>query len=395
MFNILKKYRSLKILILAISIFFVVGCSISSEEQPTTEMVATTTEAVEDDTVKDDAVKGEAATNTDPVQETKEEAAVNTESSAEKKRTGWYWEDGERYYAFESGNMAQGPTKLEGRYFIFDLEGRLVEEDTIQEALGNVPVNMETASGDFNSAGGGNDYDDHTIYGLGGYEVTDSDREMLQAAIDELEEYYTVGFMMINLYTGEGVAYNPDADYYSASAIKGPYVASLVSAKPELKDSMKNTLSEIVMYSENEEYSNLRRTQGGVCLSDWYAASGIDSSAFTNYNYPRVSARILAKLWVHNYYFFNTDENGMAIRDWYVDPINSAIDFSIGNSSTRIESKAGWICEDKYIASNDAGIIYPSKGAPYIISICSDVPSNLERLEPLCRILRNIYEETN
>lgn len=366
---------------LAVSIFFIDGCSSSDIFGGTTEEV---TEATTEATT-------EAVTET-PTDATTE--ATTEEATTEEIPDGWVREGGTSYYYIE-GEPAEGPLLVNGNYYIFDEQGRVVEEETLQEALGDVPVNKETATGDFNAAGGGNDYDDTTIYGLGGYEVTDDDREMLQAAIDEIEKSYSVGFMMINLYTGEGVAYNPDADYYSASAIKGPYVASLVAAKPELKDSMSNTLSEIVMYSENEEYSNLRRSQGGVCLSDWYAASGIDSSAFTNYNYPRVSARILAKLWVHNYYFFNTDENGMAIRDWYVDPINSAIDFSVGNISTRVESKAGWICEDKYIASNDAGIIYPVKGAPYLISVCSDIPANLEMLEPLCRILRNIYEQTN
>ena len=404
-----KNIRSLLVLIITISIFFVTACSTSSvnePEQTTESQTQTAGDASKTDAAKEEEPTTEEIVKNGWIQENGKNVYYIEGEPAEGfnnldqgmfyldkgvAKTGWFRVDGERHYAFDTGVLASGATKVEDRYYIFDEMGRPVEESFLQDSLGEVPVNNSTAPGNYAGNSDGNNYESLSIQGLGGYEPTAEEKQLLQSCIDEIEPTYTLGFMMINLYTGEGVCYNPDADYYSASAIKGPYIASLVAAKPELIDSMGGTLSGIVMYSENERYSALRRSQGGVCLSDWYAASGIDSSAFTNYNYPRVSARILAKLWIHNYYFFNTDETGMSIRTWYEDPINSAIDFSSIGLTCKTESKAGWICEGHYIASNDAGIIYPMHSAPYLISVCSDIPANLEMLEPLCEALAKVY----
>ena len=318
-------------------------------------------------------------------------------------KTGWLNISGDRYYYDADGIAATGTTKINGSYYTFATNGKLVTEDFILSQLDELQT-ME----------GGNYSNQNTeepaIVGIGGYTPDSSDINKLNAILEEMPNCRTCGFVMINLYNGQGIAYNYDKTVYSASCIKGPYVASLVNYKPEMIENNSNSLIAIVRDSDNKIYSNTRKSYGREFFGDWCEASHV-SRDVSIYHYPQLSSINLAKLWVHNYYFFNTDEVGMQIRDWYTTPIAGSIYTTLGTYSQdnasadssnkarslgyRTESKAGWICEGKYRATTDGGIIYPDDGAPYIISIITDMPSDLNSLDPLTIELNNLYEKTN
>jgi hypothetical protein len=189
-----------------------------------------------------------------------------------------------------------------------------------------------------------------------------------------------------------------------------------VSYKPELLETKSRTFENIIMNSDNEMYSNTRKAYGREFFGNWCEEAHVSRDTSV-YHYPQLNAIKLAKLWVQNYYFFNTDEMGMQIKDWYISPNASSIYNTLGtysqdqqangttqnsNSSGsvlkskgyRTESKAGWICEGKYRSTTDGGIIYPDGKAPYIIAIITDIPSNLSALDPLCLELNEVYEKT-
>ena len=50
------------------------------------------------------------------------------------------------------------------------------------------------------------------------------------------------GFMLYDLNSGGGISYHADEMYYSASAIKGPYVAWLVEDYPQTMDFLYGTI---------------------------------------------------------------------------------------------------------------------------------------------------------
>lgn len=320
-------------------------------------------------------------------------------------KTGWINISGDRYYYDSEGAAASGTTKLGNSYYTFALDGKLITEDFLLDQLDELQT-MEEG----NYANQYKNSEEPEIVGIGGYTPDSSDISRLTNIIEDMPNCRTCGFVMINLYNGQGIAYNYDKTVYSASCIKGPYIASLISYKPELIETRSNALIAIVRDSDNDIYSNTRKSYGREFFGDWCEASHVTRDA-SIYHYPQLSAINLAKLWVHTYYFMNTDEAGREIRDWYTTPIAGSIYTTLGtysqnNASTdsssdkakslgyRTESKAGWICEGKYRATTDGGIIYPDDSAPYIISIITDMPSDMDSLDPLTLELNNIYTKT-
>ena len=319
--------------------------------------------------------------------------------------TGWQEYLGDKYYFESDGTPASGITQIDNTYYTFDDMGRLITKDYLLDSIDAVkePFQDDTTKVS---------YSDNTLIGLGGYTPDSQDIDGIQDIIDGMRNCSTLGFVMINTGNGQGVAYNINQKVYSASCIKGPYIASLVSSKPEMIEKNENSLRLILEYSDNNIYSNYRKTYGRECFETWCEEAHVDLDVAT-YHYPQLNARSLAKLWIQNYYFLNTDTDGMKIRDWLTHPNASAIYTALGiqeddledasrsdNSDTaeglgyRTESKAGWISQGKYRATTDGGIIYPDDGAPYIIAIISDMPSDLNSLEPLCIALNDIYNKT-
>ena len=299
--------------------------------------------------------------------------------------TGWQNILGKSYYFYDSGMLATGYREIDGRPLVFDDNGQIVSKDSLVEKIDAVPE--ENSS-------------EHALYGIGGYTPDSEDNIYINQALQKAKgnSSYQIGFVLINIYTGKGFAYNCDLDVYSASCIKGPYIASLVSDQPELIERQKNNMIQILMYSDNKLYSSYRRTYGREHLKKWIGDLNIDEG-FCTYNYPRISPRILSKLWVKNYFFFNTDDTGRSISSWYEQPNQSPVYTAIG-AKKHTQSKAGWQNESKYASSNDGGIVYPDVSAggcsaPYVIAICSNIPSNLESLEPLCLTLDQLARKTD
>ena len=310
--------------------------------------------------------------------------------------TGWINNLGKKCYADNTGCLKTGVQKIDNKYYIFGIDGAIVTKDELMASIDAVPMPEAKTK---------NSKKDYELIGLGGYEPDKEDINNILNTVEELKACNTAGFVMINLDNGKGVAYNMDSTVYSASCIKGPYMASLAAYKPEMVDKNSNTFIQVIQNSDNKIYSNTRRSYGNAFFADWCEEAGIDRGNAT-YHYPQLSARSLAKLWIQNYFFLNTDETGRKMKDWFTNPNQSAIHNSLGTEeiimndrtllalTDRTESKAGWICEGRYRATTDGGIIYPKDSSPYIIAICTDIPSNLEGIEPLCLELRNIYKKT-
>ena len=319
--------------------------------------------------------------------------------------SGWLNDMGSRYYIKNNGQVATGVWEVNDTYYTFSDEGKLITSEELAEHIDEIPLNDDTDP-DRKTVS------DNKIYTFGGYEMEFEDRKALLDVIGEMDSSgnRTIGFVMINLLNGKGIGYNVDEKVYSASCIKGPYIAALVDSRPEILEKSSNTLVQVVMNSDNQLYSNLRRSYGRQFFEEWCISADVDQDVSV-YNYPRLSARNLAKLWVKNYYFFNTDEVGMQIRDWYTSPNASAIYSSLGKGSEtkeadssesaslgyRTESKAGWFCESSKpyaTATTDGGIIYPDDNSAYAIAIITDFPSDMKRLEPLCVELNELYKKT-
>ncbi len=390
----------------------------------------------------------------DATSDTKE---VSDTKNPSEKHTGWFVTGGSRYYYDGNGVPLSGPNTVNEKTYIFNREGRLITEDELLSKIRAVPESGEpiltsdyrgaqhkvneaanynkpdtsasktsdntTASNNKNSSNDKADsakasgkstdkqYIHDTLVGIGGYTPTETDIKYIQNRMNELKEY-NVGFVMLNLYTGKGVAYNIDNSEYSASCIKGPYVASLVENQPDSLKYRAKTMQSILELSDNDAYNSLRGSYGRAPLVQLCEELQLDSQVSYHY-YPFISARELAALWIHMYIYLNTTEQGKEISDWYSHPNNSSIYTTLGIYNSEedttynmagskctgkgylTQSKAGWISSPNYRSTTEGGIIYPDDGDPYLIAICTDIPADLIRLEPLCSTLNKIYENTS
>ena len=232
-----------------------------------------------------------------------------------------------------------------------------------------------------NSAAGGK-----SITTFGGYTLSDSLRSDLQKAIDTARDgKRNIGFLMVDIRTGQGVAYNPDEQFYSASTIKAPYVASLVFREPSSIDKWGGSMKAALEQSNNFAYTTLRKTYGTGPLQTWAAKAGINDSRIWKSDYVWYTPKELAKLWLVNYTFFESGGNAGKVASWLQNPNRSLIRPVLGSKYT-VLTKAGWKSAPE-AALNDAGIVYAENG-PYVLVIMTDYPgSGDEKIKGLVEAL--------
>lgn len=135
---------------------------------------------------------------------------------------------------------------------------------------------------------------------------TERDLSTLSSAIEAIESQgYTVGCFMIDVDTGNGVAYNLDSRVYGASSFKGPYAAFLCEQLADggqgLSASSMSLLESMVTYSDNDAFRVLRNTYDSAGFADWVASCGVAADIVHDTHFPRYSARESALLWLHMY----------------------------------------------------------------------------------------------
>jgi beta-lactamase class A len=230
------------------------------------------------------------------------------------------------------------------------------------------------------------------IQGFGGYTPSASLQSRLQNGIKLITNRgYHVGFVMVDLYSGLGVAYNADGQFYSASTIKGPYVASLAALDGNALNLRRSQMYYAIKISDNASYAALRNSYGNGPILAWANRSNVRASAIDQL-YDWYSARELALLWTSNYeYFFGGAYGSKEVSSWYNGTHMSEINRLLGSYYT-VYSKPGWYPSSAYQVTNDAGIIW-ANGRPYIMAIMSNVPSNFSYLDNIIYALNDMHSE--
>jgi hypothetical protein len=237
---------------------------------------------------------------------------------------------------------------------------------------------------------------------------------------------YSAGFVMYDFTTGMGLAYNSDELFYSASSIKGPYVASLVAARPASLEEDYNLILPILEYSSNDAYVAIVEKYGVSYLCNYFDEAGatVDQS---NPMYPFLSTRDLARLWVRNWEVFRSDmPEAEELSELFTEPNRSPIDEQLGYIYTTY-SKAGWYDGIDYesvtvtpseggdedgdgeapgetpvaqpvvrvmsLQSAVVGGIVVAGDRPYLIAIMSNSPGALAYLDPLVLALDMAHDD--
>ncbi|MDO4538582.1 MAG: serine hydrolase, partial [Coriobacteriales bacterium] len=235
---------------------------------------------------------------------------------------------------------------------------------------------------------------DVSITSFGGFSLSAAGVERIQQALDELATTdNTAGFLMMDLRTGKGVAYDPDKNLYGASSIKALYIGSVVAAHPEAVRDHAEDIQEVCLNSSNDHYKWILADYGKDPLRAWCAETGAKASIAENLPWDDYTPRDMALLWARIYLSYGESAECEQFGQWSQTPVYSAIHGQLGDRFTT-RSKGGWIDDGGkyYQVTNDAGIVYADNG-PYVVSIMSDLRAQMSRLYNLVEAINAAHAE--
>lgn len=224
--------------------------------------------------------------------------------------------------------------------------------------------------------------------------LSEEQQESLAAATQNIEGGgYTVGFTLINLNTGKGIAYNLDSRVYGASSFKGPYAAFLCqhlgdndasypsgseAAGSGVSSSIYSLMQPMVLYSDNSAFSSLRNTYDSAGFAEWLNSCGMDSEIMHDTHFPRYSARESALLWLHAYQYLKTNTpTAQNLASLYEQTNVSFIRSGVSDDEgvEAVLNKAGWCSgSERFTGLCDAGLIKCTDGTTYLMSTMTNSP---------------------
>lgn len=242
--------------------------------------------------------------------------------------------------------------------------------------------------------------------------LSEEQQESLAAATQNIEDGgYTVGFTLINLNTGKGIAYNLDSRVYGASSFKGPYAAFLCqhlgdndasypsdseAVGPGVSSSMYSLIQPMILYSDNSAFSSLRNTYDSAGFAEWLNSCGVDSEIMHDTHFPRYSARESALLWLRTYQYLKTNTpTAQNLASLYEQTNVSFIRSGVSgdNKVEAVLNKAGWCSgSERFTGLCDAGLIKCTDGTTYLMSTMTNSPDGGLYTVRLANLASTLFE---
>lgn len=242
--------------------------------------------------------------------------------------------------------------------------------------------------------------------------LSEEQQESLAAATQNIEDGgYTVGFTLINLNTGKGIAYNLDSRVYGASSFKGPYAAYLCqhlgdndasypsgseAAGPGVSSSMYSLIQPMILYSDNSAFSSLRNTYDSAGFAEWLNSCGVDSEIMHDTHFPRYSTRESALLWLRTYQYLKTNTpTAQNLASLYEQTNVSFIRSGVSDDGEveAVLNKAGWCSgSERFTGLCDAGLIKCTDGTTYLMSTMTNSPDGGPYTVRLANLASTLFE---
>lgn len=242
--------------------------------------------------------------------------------------------------------------------------------------------------------------------------LSEKQQESLAAATQNIEGGgYTVGFTLINLNTGKGIAYNLDSRVYGASSFKGPYAAYLCqhlgdndasypsgseAAGSGVSSSIYSLMQPMILYSDNSAFSSLRNAYDSAGFAEWLNSCGVDSEIMHDTHFPRYSARESALLWLHTYQYLKTNTpTAQNLTSLYEQTNVSFIRSGVSDDEEveAVLNKAGWCSgRERFTGLCDAGLIKCTDGTTYLMSTMTNSPDGGLYTVRLANLASTLFE---
>lgn len=220
--------------------------------------------------------------------------------------------------------------------------------------------------------------------------------QRLTNAVDALDDC-PLDFVLLDINTGRGIAYLPDETMYSASCMKGPYVAAVCQYQTsKVTGAWQKQMRLAIVKSDNSAYSAVHKKFGTKGMTKLMETAGVDSFDPSKL-YASLPPEDLAKLWVgmYQYLFLSTDPNDLHTwcRRLFLKSEESF--FRDALPGQKVYSKPGWLDLRRYNTRNDAGIIIGKdlngNRAPYVLVVMSSAYGKDAALRELTRALDGVH----
>lgn len=231
--------------------------------------------------------------------------------------------------------------------------------------------------------------------------ASDEAAEVEQAIAAFHDAGFDVGFVMYDLATSEGVGYNADEQFFSASTVKAPFAAfaaqdmvdggkasfdeevvediildgtGVMSSDNIDRYDLQTVMSNTIVHSDNTGYGLLRERFDQGDFEAWCAAADVDASVWQGEWYPYITPRDLAKMWLNiGAYVAEGEGNAAWLSDALLQTDRSFLREALGDRH-RVLSKPGYEIDTPWYdmgALNDAGLVIADTDA-YVLVIMSD-----------------------
>ena len=263
------------------------------------------------------------------------------------------------------------------------------EQDKKEETTSEIPEfarqNFETLSG-FIVALGDSIPETDELKEINGASVSSEQMDNINAALDIFEgQNYHIGFVLLDLDSGKGIIYNTKEVFYSASAIKAPYIAAqatlgTLNKDMEVNPAIRTEVEQVLVDSDNDSYYKLYKRYGAKNFNDWCIQAGTNIKITNNNQYAHLTSLDLAKMWLEMYINYDEGAFDEDLLQFASEPTRSSIHETLSDEAQTF-SKAGWYPTLKnYTATNDAGIV-KGKDSTYLLSICSNAPVKFDLVD--------------
>ena len=280
------------------------------------------------------------------------------------------------------------------------------------QALSTAGLKTRLSKADFNDIPSGDTVQTFSLVDNKTPTLEDESLALLQDALSQAQELGDVGVVFCDLSSGRGVTYNADAEVYGASSYKAPYALyiceTLVESGQVSLDgplatygdysmgwqTVRNLIENAVVNSDNDSFIALRAAFDHDGYEDWIANLGVDDETALNpmSDFPTYCPRTSAKLWREMSEYLSCDtEASQWLSGLLASTSRSFIRDGIADEQVLVRNKAGWISEDGYYSTCDAGLI-DIDGCTYVMGIMTSMPWSDHSSEVTTAIAKALFD---
>lgn len=242
--------------------------------------------------------------------------------------------------------------------------------------------------------------------------LEDESLASLQDALSRVQELGDVGVVFYDLSSGRGLTYNADVEVYGASSYKALYALYICEMLVESGQvsldgllatygdysmgwqTVRNLIENAVVNSDNDSFIALRAAFDHDGYEDWIANLGVDDETALNpmSDFPTYCPRTSAKLWREMSEYLSCDtEASQWLSGLLASTSRSFIRDGIADEQVLVRNKAGWISEDGYYSTCDAGLI-DIDGCTYVMGIMTSMPWSDRSSEVTAAIAKALFD---